>query len=89
MSTGSFYENASLIAFGEAFECRKPIDILKHFRNRSPFLRDKTMAEYLDHLNIFVDIPARLKDESEDQYYDRVFDVLVKENMVLVDIQIN
>ena len=89
MSSLSFYENADIVAFGESFSRTKPINVLKYFRNRSPFLKEKTMAGYLEHLSQFLDIPEQKNGESDDTFYDRVFDVLVEGNMVSIDMTIH
>lgn len=90
MSEFSFYENVELTAFGEVFSHVKPIEVLSYFRNRSPFLRDKTIEEYLsEHLSLFVSLPKRNTDETDNSYYDRLFDVLVRENMVKVNAEMH
>tara|TARA_Y100000310_G_scaffold260818_1_gene269914 strand:- start:366 stop:653 length:288 start_codon:yes stop_codon:yes gene_type:complete len=78
----SFYEHSDFTAFGVKFHKVAPKDVFLHFIERSPFLRDEGLEGYLEHVNQYVELPVRLTDESDVRYYDRVFDVLVKVQIV-------
>ena len=84
MTNQSFYQNTDMIVFGERFTNKAPIQILDHFRGKSFVFRWSEREEYLDHLRLFSDIPDRKKGESDVSYYDRIFDVLRGENIVVL-----
>lgn len=81
----SLYENSDITVFGKHFAHQRPVKVLDYFRLRSPFLRDLGRAGYLQHLRRFVDVPERLPEESDVKYYDRIFDVLLENKMVVIE----